>query len=66
MPDISMCMNQSCPLRMNCFRYRAKANPFRQAFGSFTFTSVEGGAECEYFWDIKEKTTELTPEIDLK
>ena len=51
MPDISMCANKECTLRMSCFRYRAVPNPWRQSYMEFT---AEG---CEHFWDIKNATT---------
>ncbi len=27
MPDISMCLDDSCPVRESCYRYRAVPNP---------------------------------------
>jgi hypothetical protein len=35
MPDISMCMNVSCPSRATCYRYLAVPTPLRQCYGSF-------------------------------
>jgi len=32
MADITMCDNEKCPLRMECFRYRAIPNPYRQSY----------------------------------
>lgn len=58
MPDISMCADVKCTLRMNCFRYRAVPNPFRQSYSTFESTGIEGiAAECSHYWDIKDATT---------
>lgn len=62
MPDISMCRNKECDLRLRCYRYRAKPNEFRQAYG--TFYPIQG--KCNYFWPVKEATTELTPLYKIK
>jgi len=55
MPDISMCRNMECKLRMNCYRYRAKPNSFRQSYGTFYLV----GDKCNYFWDLGLASTEL-------
>ena len=47
MPDISMCLNKSCPARKSCFRYIAKPNDFKQSYSHFE--QVDG--ECAHFWD---------------
>ena len=36
MPDISMCMNHTCPHRMECYRYRAVPSEYRQAYALFS------------------------------
>jgi len=38
MPDITMCKNESCPLKINCYRYMAKPNPDRQTYADFAYT----------------------------
>lgn len=58
MVDISKCINEECPLKLLCYRYTAKANPHRQAYGSFQFKIVNGKTECEYFWSNKEYRNE--------
>jgi hypothetical protein len=35
MPDISMCDNKSCPLKENCYRFKAVPNPNRQSYMEF-------------------------------
>jgi hypothetical protein len=47
MPDISMCMNNTCPSNRSCYRYTAKPNPYRQAYAHFTFDPATG--YCEEF-----------------
>ena len=50
MPDFSMCLDQECPSRVHCYRYRAKPNEYRQAYATYkhegercwAYTSVSG------------------------
>ncbi len=49
-PDISMCANDKCTLKEECYRYTAISNPYRQSYGSFE-QDEEG--KCNYFYDNK-------------
>lgn len=49
MPDISMCRNETCPIKNTCYRYTATPNKY-QSFSSFKY---ENG-KCDYWWDNKE------------
>lgn len=52
MPDISMCSNKTCPLRMTCYRFIAKANPWGQSYGDFKWTEDnEGKVTCDSYSD---------------
>jgi len=53
MVDISMCGNEKCPRRKNCYRFTAEPNQHWQTYGSFP---AEGDSfdECEYFWNNKD------------
>jgi len=42
MPDISMCRNQRCYLRFDCYRYMAKPNEPHQTYFDFK-------PEADYF-----------------
>ena len=53
MPDISMCLNASCPLQKDCYRYTAPPNPYRQSYAGFKFTEENGKPKCENFWSNK-------------
>jgi len=55
MPDISMCGNKTCPMRLNCYRYMATPNPDWQTYSSFTpvYNSVKKILECEWFIDYE-------------
>jgi len=48
MPDISMCANQTCPKRNECYRFTATPSPYRQSYASFQ--PKPGDSQCEYFW----------------
>ena len=50
MPDISLCKNDKCPSKNECYRFRAVPNPERQAYGSFNLN--EGKKKCDYFMSI--------------
>lgn len=44
MPDIAMCVNTLCPLRLLCFRYTARHSEY-QSFADFK----NNGDECDSF-----------------
>lgn len=56
MADISMCDNQQCPSKETCYRFKAKANPFKQVYSNFK--PEKGEDKCKYYWDIKIKVKE--------
>ena len=35
MPDMTMCLNNECPRREDCFRFIAKPEPVLQSYGAF-------------------------------
>lgn len=43
MPDIAMCENNNCKRRKECYRFMAKPDQYRQAYGVFDHE------HCEYF-----------------
>ncbi len=47
MPDIAMCNNKTCPSRVNCYRYRAKPNRYRQ---SYVELQPNSSGKCEEYW----------------
>ena len=53
MPDITMCINDDCPLRHSCYRYMATPSYMRQAYCNFTpKKNAKGKVECEHFLKI--------------
>lgn len=52
MPDITMCMNDSCQHRVECYRYRAVPYPFAQAYAAFK--PNENGT-CTDFYQIESR-----------
>jgi hypothetical protein len=48
MPDITMCLNKECPMRNECYRYRAIPNEYQYYS---TFTPEE--EKCEHFYPIE-------------
>ena len=49
MADSTMCMGRDCPLRDDCFRYRATPEPENQTY--FMSPPFKDGA-CEMFWSM--------------
>jgi len=49
MPDISMCANEDCTLKENCYRFQAEASDYQTYSG---FEQIDG--ECDYYWKIEE------------
>ena len=44
MPDIAMCRNERCSIKMSCYRYTAEPNGKWQSYDSF-----EGEKNCKHF-----------------
>lgn len=67
MSDISMCKGmvsgqesdevKQCPIREQCYRFTAPANPYRQAFFIESPGYFEGEFEfkCDYSWDNEDR-----------
>ena len=47
MPDISMCANETCPKRNECYRFTATPNPYRQSYADFK--PKPGASQCDNF-----------------
>ena len=55
MPDISMCDDELCPKRQQCYRNPASGtqpNKFRQSW--FLLSPMTNSGTCDYFSPIKE------------
>lgn len=49
MTDITKCSGDSCPLKENCFRYKAKDSCWQSYFVG---TPIDENGKCEYFWSF--------------
>lgn len=49
MPDISMCKNDTCPLKNTCYRFIATPNEYVQQYDDFKYDEKSG---CDYYWKI--------------
>jgi hypothetical protein len=47
MSDISMCRDATCPLRHECYRFSARANPYGQSYADFKYRGQEQGEPLE-------------------
>ncbi len=45
MADISMCANQQCPLKDQCYRQTARVSD-HQSYAAFKFTVIDGKVQC--------------------
>jgi hypothetical protein len=53
MIDITMCLNEDCPIKKKCYRYMAVPNQ-RQSVAMFTpINRLVSGVECDYFYTIE-------------
>ena len=52
MADITMCKEETCPLKMKCFRYRATPDPYWQVYLVKDDNSLVG-EECDSKWLFK-------------
>lgn len=52
MPDISMCLNEECPLKDRCYRFTATPNEDWQSYAEF---APDENGECEAFRDNGEE-----------
>lgn len=50
MPDISMCMNETCPIKKSCYRYTATPSEHWQSYGSFVWKD----GKCDHYWPVEE------------
>ncbi|NBT58240.1 hypothetical protein EBT16_05600 [bacterium] len=56
MPDITMCANQACPLRHDCYRFIAIPSQY-QSYADFKFEVGASGAKCDSYWTIKKEVS---------
>lgn len=55
MADISMCLNENCKIKSDCYRYTAKPNPWRQSYSKF---DSKNGEKCVHFIKIRKEKNE--------
>ena len=52
MPDITMCQNESCPVRKTCYRYMAEPTPEQQSYAIFLFLKKDDRIYCPHYKSI--------------
>lgn len=57
MADITMCDNDTCPIKEKCYRYTAIESVY-QYYCWFKPTINNGSVKCDAFWDNKERIEE--------
>ena len=61
MPDITMCDDESCPMKSDCYRYRAVPSVFRQSYFMDSPRENETCKEFEVIESGRPVTTALLP-----
>jgi hypothetical protein len=54
MPDLSMCYDNDCPARFDCYRHRAsgtRPSSFWQAYS--VFPREKKAEQCDEFWPLR-------------
>jgi len=49
-PDITMCSGKDCPLKENCYRYKAKQSDYQSYF--FNPPYDKEYESCSHYWEI--------------
>lgn len=56
MPDISMCLNESCELKEQCYRYKVAPKERNQSYQHYAPVKTESGdIVCNDFMDYLER-----------
>lgn len=50
MPDIAMCKGEGCPIREDCYRYKATPSEYVQSY--FSTTPYDKKLGCDYYWEM--------------
>jgi hypothetical protein len=58
MPDITLCTNKQCGLRLDCHRFTAAPKPHWQSYAAFKPETVQGELWCDHYWP--EQKTSIT------
>lgn len=65
MPDITLCINDLCPMQNNCKRHQKMGYPSSE-YQSYSYFNEENRQECDYQIPIKEDNTKIGFQIDKR
>lgn len=51
MSDITMCRGEDCPIKEQCYRYKATPNEYQQSY-FYKIPYDKDKKECDKFWDL--------------
>lgn len=51
MPDITMCLNDDCPLKDKCYRHTAIPKEYWQSYANFEYVVKDGEVICEDYYE---------------
>lgn len=52
MPDITMCKGKDCPLKKDCWRYRAVPGEMQSYFTEPPYNKQD--KNCKFFWSVED------------
>jgi hypothetical protein len=61
MPDISMCMGNDCPIKENCYRYKAEPSKYQSYFMEAPYKD----GDCSHYWEM-EMSSKTSKKVDKK
>ena len=59
MPDISMCVGNDCPIKENCYRYKAKPCEYQSYFMEAPYKD----GDCFHYWKMEEISSNTTKKV---
>jgi hypothetical protein len=64
MPDITMCQGGTCPIKEECYRFKAVPSQYRQSYFAVVPYSEEN-KHCEYRWSMKPENKKGKENVEL-
>lgn len=56
MPDITMCLNDKCQIKNDCYRFMATPDRYQ----SYSFFGKDQEEKCDYFWKMKRSKEDVS------
>jgi len=60
MPDISMCMSSTCPLKRSCYRNTDSGTKPSESRQSWFLGPAADGLDCQYYWPVETNMPDIS------